>query len=326
MAASNTATAGYTSLDGFHATTEAQRADELARSLFDAVNAADELRTDSILARAFQSYDLHGTRSRTGFKRYLAGLRSSFSGLRFDVHENIGVLVEGDLVALRTVITGTHTGDYAGVAATGKVIQTSASHILRLRGDEIVEHWPVLDTYRIMAAIGGIPGVASVFQRDVLGVEESPDGLFAERMGTDFDGPARPVVTADESRRIVAGLYGGVIATGRAEDSTTVAQDYIQNSGWTPDGRDAFTSALVISRGAMPDGRALQTHMVAENNRVASRSVWDGTLITTRTPVDFTTQDFFRIEDGFIAEHWESVDWIAAYQSFGLLAEGINDV
>lgn len=74
----------------------------------------------------------------------------------------------------------------------------------------------------------------------------------------------------------------------------------------------------------MPDGRAVQTHMVAENNRVASRSVWDGTL-PGGGPVDFTTLDFFRIEGGLIEEHWESVDWIRTYQSFGLLNEEVND-
>ena len=61
---------------------------------------------------------------------------------------------------------------------------------------------------------------------------------------------------------------------------------------------DELARALVISRGAMPDGRALRTHMVAENNRVASRSVWDDTLTGSGQPVDFTTLDFFRIEDG----------------------------
>ena len=114
-------------------------------------------------------------------------------------------------------------------------------------------------------------------------------------------------------------------ATGRAEDVDMLAEDYVQNSGWTPDGRDAFASALVISRGAMPDGRAIQTHMVAEGNRVASRSVWDGTISQSGRPADFTTLDFFRIENGVIAEHWESVDWVRAYQSFGLLSEEVND-
>jgi predicted SnoaL-like aldol condensation-catalyzing enzyme len=121
-------------------------------------------------------------------------------------------------------------------------------------------------------------------------------------------------------------LYDGVIASERAEYSDMLAESYIQNSGSTPDGRDAFNSALAISRAALPDGLAAQTHMVAENNRVASRSEWDGTIPQTGRAADVTTLDFFRIDDWLITEHWESVDWIRAYQSFGLLCEEVNDV
>jgi predicted ester cyclase len=241
------------------------------------------------------------------------------------VHENVGVLVEGDLAAVRAIITGTHAGDYAGVAATGTQIQTSASHFFRVRDDQLVEHWQVVDTYRILAAIHAIPGVASVFQEQVLRVQPSPDGLFPERPGTEFGDPAGRPITREESRAVVRRLYDGIIATGRAEDVDMLAEGYIQNSGWTPDGREAAASALGISRGAMPDGGAFQTHMVAENNRVASRSVWDGTITQTGRAADFTTIDFFRIEDGLVAEHWESVDWLGAYQSFGLLSDQVSD-
>jgi predicted ester cyclase len=258
-----------TSLDGFHTTRSAQRADELVRAYFDSVNVEDPARIDELLPRSFLSYDVHRTRSRTALKRYQADLRGSFSECRFEVHENIGVLVEGDLVALRTIITGIHTGGYAGVAATHNPIQTSASHVFRVREDQLVEHWQVVDTYRILVAIGAIPGVASVFQREVLGVEESPGGLFQERLGTEFGAGEARLVTREQSRAAVRHLYDGLIATGRAEDADAVSQDYVQNSGWTPDGRDAFASALAINRGAMPDGRATQTHMVAEHNRVA---------------------------------------------------------
>jgi predicted SnoaL-like aldol condensation-catalyzing enzyme len=240
------------------------------------------------------------------------------------VHENIGVLVEGDLVALRTIITGTHTGPYAGVAATGSQIQTSASHIFRVRDDELAEHWPVVDTYRILVAIGAIPPAANAFQQ-ILGVDESPGGLFPERRGTEFGGPESRPVTREESRAAVRRLYDGLIATGREDDADVVTDSYIQNSGWTPDGRAAFASAIAINRGAMPAGRALQTHIVAENNRLASRSVWDGTITASARPADFTTLDFFRIEDGLIAEHWESVDWVRVYQSFGLLPDDVRD-
>src|SRR6478735_4163584 len=128
-------TPSNTSLEGFHATATAERADRLVRGFFDAINGNDEAGIDQAVARSLLSYDKHGTRSRTGLKRYYSALRQSFSDLRFEVHENIGVLVEGDLVALRTIITGTHTGEYAGVSATGNGIQTSASHVFRIRDD-----------------------------------------------------------------------------------------------------------------------------------------------------------------------------------------------
>jgi len=244
-----------TSLDGFHATGSAQRYDELVRAFFAAVKGDDGERIDAIAARSSLSYDVHGTRSRTGFKRYVSDLHQSFSGLRFEVHENIGVLVEGDLVALRTIITGTHTGDYAGVVATGSQIQTSASHIFRVRDDELVEHWPVVDTYRIAVAVGAIPPAANAFQQ-ILGVDESPGGLFPERRGTEFAGPERRPITREESRAVVRRLYDSVITTGREDDVDVVAESYIQNSGWTPDGRAAFASAIAVSRGAMPERRA----------------------------------------------------------------------
>jgi predicted SnoaL-like aldol condensation-catalyzing enzyme len=220
-----------TSLDGFHATATGQRADELVRALFDAVNGDDHARIDALAARSFLSYDMHGTRSRTGFNAF----------------------------------------------------------------------------------------------QQILGVEESPGGLFPERRGTAFGWPESRPITREESRAVVRRLYDSVISTGREDDVDVVGESYIQNSGWTPDGRAAFASAIAISRGAMPDGRALQTHIVAENNRLASRSVWDGTITVSGRAADFTTLDFFRIDDGLIAEHWESVDWVRGYQSFGLLPDDVRD-
>ena len=247
------------SLDGFHATKSAQRADELVRAFFDAVNTGDEAGMDTALARHFQSYAIDGVRSRTGLKRYFAALHRSFADLRYEVHENVGVLVENDLIALRTIVTGTHSGEYAAVAATGRAIQTSASHFFRLRDDQLVEHWQVFDTYRILVRLGAVPGVAATFQQ-VLGVPPSPGGVFVEKLGTAFDAPRRgKPVTPQESRAVGRRLYDGAISTGRAEDVEALAEAYIQNTGWTPDGRANFGNAWAVGRGAMPDGLAVHT-------------------------------------------------------------------
>jgi hypothetical protein len=81
---STTAATADKGLDGFRATTTSRRADELARTFFDAVNAGDLARADAVLARSFLSYDVHGTRSRTGLRRYHSDLRRPFPDLRFE--------------------------------------------------------------------------------------------------------------------------------------------------------------------------------------------------------------------------------------------------
>ena len=58
----------------------------------------------------------------------------------------------------------------------------------------------------------------------------------------------------------------------------------------------------------MPDGLAMQTLVGAENDRVASISIRDGTVTATGNAVDFLSADFLRIEDGVAAEHWNTVD------------------
>ena len=127
----------------------------------------------------------------------------------------------------------------------------------------------------------------------------------------------------EESRAVGRRLYDGAITTGIASHVDALADDYIQNTGWTPDGRSYFGNAWAIGRGAMPDGLAVKTQVVAENDRVASISLWDGTATATGQSVDFASADFLRIENGVAAEHWDTVDYIRMYQAFGLLPQDV---
>ncbi|WP_372482186.1 ester cyclase [Streptomyces glomeratus] len=153
---------------------------------------------------------------------------------------------------------------------------------------------------------------------------DSPEGIFVEKPGTEFGAlrKGRPA-TREESRAVGRRLYDGAITTGIAEDVDALDEDYIQNTGWTPNGRHYFGNAWAIGSGAMPDGLAIQTHVVSENDRVASISVWDGTITVSGAAVDFASANFLRIEDGVAAEHWDTVDYVRLYQSFGLLPENI---
>jgi ketosteroid isomerase-like protein len=51
------------------------------------------------------------------------------------------IVAEGDLVASRVVVTGTHTREYLGVPATGKKLRSSEVSIDRIEGGKIVESW-----------------------------------------------------------------------------------------------------------------------------------------------------------------------------------------
>lgn len=71
-----------------------------------------------------------------------------------------------------------------------------------------------------------------------------------------------------------------------------------------------------FGRGAMPDGLAVQTVVVAEKDRVASIGTWDGTVTGSGNAVDFRSADFLRIEEGVAAEHWDTVDYVRLYEAF----------
>lgn len=311
------------SLDGFHRDSVAQHADEAVRAFFDSLNANDEAAFDQVVARNFLSYDYNGTRTRTGYKRYFRRLQGSFRQFRHEVHENIGVLVDRDLVGVRTLLSGVHDGPYGGKPGSGVDIDTSASHIFRVRDGLIVEHWPVVDTYRILVQIGSIPPAAGKWQ-EMLGATATSTALFEERRGTAF-GEHGGVGSPEVSRALQLRLWDGVFATGRKGDTEYIAADLLSNSGWIPDGRTPFVDALSAARARKPDGRANATHVVAEGNMFVVRSAWDGTMVATGKDHDASSVDIFRVEDGRLKEHWETVDQLRLYQDYGVLEEGIFD-
>lgn len=75
----------------------------------------------------------------------LDALREAFQRFRVtfpDLHITPEEMVaEGDLVALRWTATGTHSGDLAGIAATGTAVRWAGTDMYRLTGGRIVEWW-----------------------------------------------------------------------------------------------------------------------------------------------------------------------------------------
>jgi predicted ester cyclase len=75
-----------------------------------------------------------------------------------DIHLTVhDVIAEGDKVVARNTVTGTHQGEFMGVAPTGKTVTYDEIFIFRFANDRVVETWGVVDVYAQMKQIGVIP-------------------------------------------------------------------------------------------------------------------------------------------------------------------------
>jgi steroid delta-isomerase-like uncharacterized protein len=68
------------------------------------------------------------------------------------------LIAEGDKVVARNTVTGTHQGEYMGLAATGKSITYDEIFIVRFAGGRIAETWGVVDVLSQLRQLGALPG------------------------------------------------------------------------------------------------------------------------------------------------------------------------
>jgi steroid delta-isomerase-like uncharacterized protein len=92
---------------------------------------------------------------REGVHFFVNAIRTAFPDIRPKSTEP--VLVDGDLEAGRTVVTGTHHGELMGVPATGKTVEFEGIDIIRVQDGKVVEHWGVTDNMALMQQIGAVP-------------------------------------------------------------------------------------------------------------------------------------------------------------------------
>jgi steroid delta-isomerase-like uncharacterized protein len=90
-----------------------------------------------------------------GVKAFFAMLLEAFPDIQFIAED---IIAEGDKVAARLTITGTHQGTFLDIPPTGKKITLSAIDIMRYRDGKAVEHWGVTDQAAMMEQLGVMAG------------------------------------------------------------------------------------------------------------------------------------------------------------------------
>jgi steroid delta-isomerase-like uncharacterized protein len=87
------------------------------------------------------------------FKPFHEAFRGAFPDIEVVVEDTIA---EGDLVAARCSVSGKHTGDHLGIAASNAPVQFTGITIARIKDGKIVEAWNNFDFLKMNKQIGAI--------------------------------------------------------------------------------------------------------------------------------------------------------------------------
>jgi steroid delta-isomerase-like uncharacterized protein len=114
------------------------------------LGAADEF----ITADAVDHCEPPGTDCRQHFRQVVTMLRSAFPDLHMEIAD---MIAEGDSVAVRIIMTGTHQGMFMGSPPTGRPFAVEQMRFMRFRDGQMTDSWAVIDWLGWRQQLGLMP-------------------------------------------------------------------------------------------------------------------------------------------------------------------------
>ena len=114
-------------------------------------------------------YDIPGVgRGLEAVRQNITAFRAAFPDLRWVVED---IIAEGDRVALRLTLHGTHRGEFRGIAPTGRRIMMQEMVFWQLDDGRLRAGWFQADMWGVRVQLGAAPQTQSVLQepRDMVG-------------------------------------------------------------------------------------------------------------------------------------------------------------
>jgi predicted ester cyclase len=115
-------------------------------------NVVDELAAPNFVVHDFSSEA--GEVDAEGVKGSIAWSHSAFPDLRVTIEDQVA---EGDKVATRWTVRGTHRGEMMGAAPTGNQVTFTGTQTDYISGGKIVASWSNWDTLGMLRQIGAVP-------------------------------------------------------------------------------------------------------------------------------------------------------------------------
>jgi steroid delta-isomerase-like uncharacterized protein len=89
--------------------------------------------------------------NKEGVIQFFRGMRDAFPDMEMVPD---AIIAEGDTVAARVTLRGTHRGDFMGIPATGNAVEVAVADFFRIEDGRIAEHWGVADMASMMEQLG----------------------------------------------------------------------------------------------------------------------------------------------------------------------------
>lgn len=129
---------------------------KLVEDYFKAWTAADATKLDRLLDNGFKFNNPPPgiTPDKKGAIQMSQMFRKGFPDMEMRIEKWV---TEGENVAVRIVGSGTHKGEFMGIAATNKRTETAAVSIVTVRNGKIVEDVTEFDALGLLTKLGAIP-------------------------------------------------------------------------------------------------------------------------------------------------------------------------
>ena len=109
-----------------------------------------ELYADNVTVHGYPP----GVEGKAGITEFYRSFRNGFSDFELSVED---VMTDGDKVAGRYRIRGTHSDELMGVPGSGNKVDIEGQSFFRFENGRVAERWQSLDGANLMTQIGALP-------------------------------------------------------------------------------------------------------------------------------------------------------------------------
>jgi steroid delta-isomerase-like uncharacterized protein len=121
------------------------------------INTANEQLAEELISQEAKFYvpgqdgPMHGP---AGYLTIIGMMRSGFPDIQWSLEDSV---FEGEKVAARFMMRGTHQGTFFGISPTGKSINVQAINFYRFFNGQIIEEFGQPDMLGLLQQIGAVP-------------------------------------------------------------------------------------------------------------------------------------------------------------------------